>query len=79
MWFVGRNEGAYLLPSVPLDVITTGGSAGRPLASFREDAKVTDAEVGSILVGHLASPPTIDAKVIDVEEVGQQRSARETV
>ena len=71
MWFVGRDEDTYLLPSVLVDVIDDGNVAGDPFASFRNDAKVGLAEVGSILVGHLASPPKINAKIVDVEEMGQ--------
>ena len=70
-WLVGRNNLAYFLPSMPLDVIDDGNLTWSPLASLREDAKVTLAKVGAILVGHLASPPKINAKIVDVEEMGQ--------
>ena len=48
-WFVRRNSVAYFLPSMPRDVIDDGNVNGGPLASFRKDAKVTLAEVGSNL------------------------------
>ena len=75
MWFVGRNKVTYLLPRVLVDVIDDGNVAGNPFASFRKGAKVALAEVGSILVGLLASPPKINSKIIDVKEMGQQRSS----
>ena len=77
MWFVGRNMVTYLLPSVLIDVIDDGNVAGDPFATFRNGAKVALAEVGSILVGLLASPPKINAKIIDFKEMGQQGSSRE--
>ena len=43
-WFVGRKRVAYFLPSIPLDVIDDGNVTWGPLASLREDAKVTFAD-----------------------------------
>ena len=77
--FVGRNAVAYFLPSMPVDLVDGGNVTWGlgPFASFGKDAKVSLAEVGFSLVGHLASPPKVNAKIVDFEEAGQRRSSRE--